>query len=396
MRSLHFDCFSGASGDMIVGALVDLGVEPADVRQALGGLELPGLRVSFRKVRRGGIRATQFRVHVSGAQPPRGLQEIRRLLRQSDLNPKVQRTAGEVFRRLCRVEARIHGVPVNQVHLHEVGAVDSIADVVAAAFCLDRLSPGVITASPLATGSGTVRCEHGTLPVPAPATLELLRGVPIFAGPVEAEMVTPTGAAILTTVARGFGALPPMTVLRTGMGAGSREHPGMPNVLRAVEGEGEEEEPRETGPQVLVVEANLDDMNPQDFGHLMERLFENGALDVTFTPVQMKKNRPGVLVTALAPEEHREAVCRTILRETTSIGLRYHRAFRWELERQMETLRTRFGKVAVKVSRLDADRVQISPEYDDCRRCARRHGVSPEEVRQAALETYRRRQGEGE
>jgi len=264
--------------------------------------------------------------------------------------------------------------------------VDSIADVVAAAFCLHRLSPGRITVSALRTGSGTVECAHGTLPVPAPATLELLRGAPVYAGEVEGELLTPTGAAILTTVADGFGSMPRMTVLRTGLGAGTREHPGLPNLLRVVEGE----EAAEAGPRptIQVVEANIDDMNPQDFGHVMEGLFVQGALEVFFTPVHMKKNRPGVLLTALAPEEVLDPVCRYLLRETSTIGLRYHLAFRWELERDLETVDTRFGRIAVKISRLDGRPVRVSPEYEDCRRCAEQHQVTVDEVRREALRRY--------
>ena len=323
MTVLHFDCFSGASGDMIVGALVDLGVDQAEVRAALAQMRVEGLSVSFDPVRRGGMAATHFRVHASGDQKHRALSDILALLQGSELPEPVIRTAHQVFRRLCEAEARLHGVAVDEVHMHEVGAVDSIADVVAAAFCLHRLSPQRITVSALPTGTGTVECEHGTLPVPAPATLELLRGAPVYAGNVEGEMVTPTGAAILTTVAHEFGALPAMKVLRTGLGAGTREHQGTPNVLHVVQGEAEVL--AGSKPSVLVVQANIDDMNPQDFGHVMDGLFEEGALEVFFTPVQMKKNRPGILLTALASDERLEPVCRFLLRETTTIGLRYHR-----------------------------------------------------------------------
>lgn len=392
MTVLHFDCFSGASGDMIVGALVDLGVDPEEVRAALQQMQVPGLTVSFDSVRRGGMAATHFRVQASGEQPHRSLGDIRALLQDSGLPEGVVQTADRVFLRLCQVEARLHGVEVEQVHLHEVGAVDSIADVVAAAFCLHRLSPERITVSALPTGWGTVECEHGTLPVPAPATLELLRGCPVYAGTVEAEMVTPTGAAILTTVAHEFGALPRMTVLRTGLGAGSREHPGTPNVLRVVQGEAEAS--AGSRPSVLVVQANIDDMNPQDFGHVMDGLFEEGALEVFFTPVQMKKNRPGILLTALASDERLEPVCRYLLRETTTIGLRYHRAFRWELEREEVTVETSFGSVSLKIARLDDGAARVSPEYEDCRRCAQRHGITVEEVRREALRVYNSEHGD--
>jgi len=392
MTVLHFDCFSGASGDMIVGALVNLGVEPEEVRAALQQMRVPGLSVSFDSVRRGGIAATHFRVQASGHQSHRGLGDIQALLKASGLPDSVVATADRVFHRLCKAEARLHGVALEQVHLHEVGAVDSIADVVAAAFCLHRLAPQRITVSALPTGWGTVECEHGTLPVPAPATLELLRGCPVYAGTVEGEMVTPTGAAILTTVAHEFGVLPHMKVLRSGLGAGSREHAGTPNLLRVVQGESEPHSG--SRPSVLVIQANIDDMNPQDFGHVMDGLFDEGALEVFFTPVQMKKNRPGILLTALASDERLDPVCRFLLRETTTIGLRYHRALRWELEREAATVETAFGAVSLKIVRLDDDLTRVSPEYEDCRRCARQHGVTVEEVRREALRIYDNQHGE--
>jgi uncharacterized protein (TIGR00299 family) protein len=331
-------------------------------------------------------------VQARGEQPHRGLEDIRALLRDSGLAEGGVQIADQVFHRLCQVEARLHGVEIGQVHLHEVGAVDSIADVVAAAFCLHRLAPQRITVSALPMGTGTVECEHGTLPVPAPATLELLRGCPVYAGNVEGEMVTPTGAAILTTVAHEFGVLPRMKVLGTGLGAGSREHPGAPNVLRVVQGESEAL--AGSRPSVLVVQANIDDMNPQDFGHVMDGLFEEGALEVFFTPVQMKKNRPGILLTALASDERLEPVCRFLLRETTTIGLRYHRALRWELEREVATVETAFGRVALKIARPDDGPARVSPEYEDCRRCSLHHGVTVEEVRREALRVYNSEHGE--
>ena len=387
MTVLFFECLAGASGDMIVGALVDLGVPPQRVRRAVAGLKIPGLRVSFRKVRRGGLSATQFVVRTGDPQTHRGLRAIRRLLRESDLPPAARRTAEDVFHRLCTVEAAIHDVPVEKIHLHEVGAVDSIVDVVAAAVCLDALAPSHITVSPLPTGSGSVLCEHGTLPVPAPATLELLRGCPIYGGPVAAEMVTPTGAAILTTVATEFGPLPPMRLRRSGQGAGTRDDPGLPNVLRVLEGEMPSH--AEGQGEVIVVEANIDDMNPQLYDHLMERLYEAGALEVFYSPVHMKKNRPGVLVTAIARERAFDEIARALFRESTTIGIRQHHAYRRELERETVRVRTPYGSVTLKVSRLDGNIVQISPEYEDCRRCARRHRVPLHEVQTKAVQAFR-------
>jgi len=373
VKILYLDCPSGASGDMLVAALSELGVHPAEIKAAIASLGLPALRVRFGHTVRGGLRAARFRVEAASRQPHRGLPQILSILKRGRLTPRVRATATAVFRRLCTVEAAIHRVPVAKVHLHEVGALDAIADVVAAAFCLDRLAPDRIVVSPLPLGGGTVRCEHGVLPVPAPATLALLRGRPVYGGPVAAELVTPTGAAILTTVADDFGPLPEMRPDRTGLGAGSREHAEIPNVLRAVLGEADPlAGARDT---VAVLQANLDDLNPQIAGHLLDQLLAAGALEVFFTPAQMKKNRPGLLLTVLAREPEAERLARTIFAETTTIGIRWQRARRWELPRREERVRTRWGNVRVKISELDGEELPAAPEYEDCRSLARRAGV---------------------
>ena len=383
MSILHFDCFRGAAGDMIVGALVDLGADGKGVIRGIDRLGLPGLQVSFRSVLRGGLAATQFVVEAPGPHPHRGLGEIRRLLGSSGLPAGVREAALKVFERLCGVEARLHGVDIDEVHLHEVGAADAIADVVGAALALHELGPEEITVAPLPLGSGQVEAEHGTLPVPAPATLELLRGCPVRGGPVEGELVTPTGAAILTTVANRFGPLPEMRVEGSGFGAGSHDPPRVANVLRVVQGE-RLATGAEAG-EVVVMEANIDDMSPEGLGHVMERLLTAGARDVFFTSVQMKKNRPGVLVTCLADEARSIDLGRLLFRETTTLGVRYHRARRWELPREMKSVSTPYGPVTVKIARLDDSVVRISPEYEDCRRAALEHGVTLEQVRAAAL-----------
>jgi len=389
MNVLYFDCFSGASGDMIVGALVDLGADRRGVRRALESLGVPGLEVSFRRVRRGALQATKFSVRARGRQPHRGLREIRRLLRESGLTPGARRTAEKTFQRLCTAEAQVHRVPVERVHLHEVGAVDAIADVAAAAVCLEQLAPSRVVVSPLPAGSGAVECEHGTLPVPAPATVALLEGRPIYGGPAGVEMVTPTGAAILTAVAAEFGPMPAMRLLRSGHGAGSRQGSGLPNVLRVLEGE--IQGARAGTAEVIVVQANIDDMSPENFGHLMERLYETGALEVFFTPAQMKKDRPGVLVSAIGREETIHDLCDVLFRESTTLGVRFHRAARRELPREAVRVRTRYGAVSLKVARLEGEAIQVSPEYDDCRRCARRHKVPLRQVQEAAMEAFRAR-----
>ena len=388
MTYLYFDAFSGAGGDMIVGALVDLGVDARHVRNALRSLGFGGLKVTFRAVSRAGIGATKFDVKAPGRPPHRGLEEIRRILRRADLTPGARAIADSAITRQAEAEARVHRIPVEKVQLHEVGAIDSIADVVGAAVCLDRLAADRVVVSALPLGSGRVECEHGTFPVPAPATLELLRGRPVRPGPVAAEMVTPTAAAILTAVADGFGPMPRMVPGRIGHGAGSRDPEGLPNVLRVVEGE---PDPAEEAPaEVIEIQANLDDMNPQVYGHLMDRLFEQGALEVFYTPVHMKKNRPGVLVTAITREAAREALTEVLFRDSSTIGVRWRAAARRELDRESVEVRIRGGNVSVKVSKLAGEVVQVSPEYDDCVRIARRRGAPLRTVQEEAVEAYRK------
>ena len=388
MKALYFDCFSGAAGDMIVGSLVDLGVPAKEVRQALDSLKIPGMRVTFGSVRRGGLGARKFTVRARGKQPHRSLSDIRKLLGRGRVTAGARKIAGDIFERLCRAEARVHRVPVERVHLHEVGAVDSIADVLGAAVCLDLLRPDRIVVSPLATGSGTVECEHGTLPVPPPATVELLRGALAYPGPSAGEMLTPTGAAILTTVADEYGAMPRMRLRRTGLGAGDRTGTALPNVLRVLEGD-LDDDAGGTG-EILILEANVDDMSPQVCGHLMERLFEEGALEVFYTPVQMKKNRPGLLISALCRPQRRERLVSLILRESTSIGVRWRAAHRQELARQTVRVKTPHGTVSMKVSSLNGEVLQASPEYDECRKLARRLQVPLRDVQEEAVRAWRR------
>ena len=413
MRVLYFDCFSGASGDMVLGALIDAGVALDDVRRALGSLAISSDSVWTEPVVRTGIRATKF--CVAGEEPVaahaherahdqvhghehhhhhdhnhshdhghnhthnhahetghhhahRSLAEIARLIEQSALSGRGKARAKALFQQLGAAEAAIHGTTPDKVHLHEVGALDSIIDIVGAVYALESLGVDRVVASPLNVGSGSIRSAHGLYPVPAPATMRLLKGVPIYSGPQQDELVTPTGALLVTAYATEFGAIPPMKVSAIGYGAGSRDFPDTPNVLRVLIGVTDAKAPSAS---VVVIEADIDDMNPQLFGVVMDALQAEGALDVFYTAIQMKKNRPGTLLTVVAPPAARERLTATIFRETTTIGVRYREMSRECLDREEVTVTTPLGAVRVKVARRDGRVINAAPEFEDCARIAR-------------------------
>src|SRR5438876_1922239 len=344
MRGLYLDCFSGISGDMLLGALVDLGVDAAYLRAQLRRLPLRGYDLSAARVTRGELGGVKVTVEVGDRrQPGRGLREIRALLDRSGLPGRVRSTALRAFEALVDAEAGVHRIPRERVHLHEVGAVDAIVDVVGAMIGMERLGWPRVVCSALHVGRGMVTMEHGTFPVPPPAVAELLKGRPCYATQVEGELVTPTGAALAVTLASDFGPLPSMRPQRIGYGAGSREIEHHPNLLRAIYGDLLNDGAiHET---VLVLETTIDDMNPQLYGHLMERLFAAGALEVFYTAIQMKKNRPGTKVTVICPEPRLEEVGSVIFRETTTIGFRYLPMGRIELGRRIDLVRTAYGAV---------------------------------------------------
>jgi len=381
-RVVFLDCVSGVSGDMFVAALLDLGLPLARLKGVLRGLPLRGYSVRTRRVERAGIAATRFVVEAAHEHAHRGRREIESILRRARIPEPVRERALQVVRRLVAAEARVHRIPEERVHLHEVGAVDSIVDIVAAVAGLHLLGVQRLECSALPLGGGMVRSGHGMLPVPAPATVELLRGVPVRSGPVDAELVTPTGAALVATLAARFGPPPAMILDRVGTGAGSREFPGHPNVLRAWSGRIPAAAERA---DIVLLEATLDDLNPQVYGYLMDRLFEAGALDVYYTPVQMKKNRPGTLVTVLSRPREQAALEELLFEETSTLGVRSWSAGRRELERSTRTVSTPFGRIAVKVGGADGRVLHTAPEYEACARAARRHHVPLKQVQQAAL-----------
>jgi hypothetical protein len=377
MTCAHLDCFSGASGNMLLGALLDCGLNLSDLESALSGLDLKGWRLSAERVRRGQIDSILVEVEVTESQPERRFADILTLLEHSSLDSRVAQRSGDVFRRLGEAEAAVHGVPIGEVHFHEVGAVDAIVDIVGAVAGFHMLGVERATCSPLPLGSGWVETEHGALPIPAPATAALLQGCPTYGGPGGTELVTPTGAALVTGLCDTFGAMPPMTVRRVGYGAGSKDLPH-PNCLRMFLGDAAEPEP--AAESLVLLETNLDDMNPEFYEHVVERLLEAGALDVFVTPVIMKKSRPGSLLAALAPREKQAELMRILFRETTTLGVRVREVMRHCLEREWITVATPLGEVRVKIGKWEGRATTIAPEYEDCRRLARETGAPLKDI----------------
>ncbi len=390
MRTVFFDCYAGVSGDMIVGALLNLGVDIDSLGRQIETLGLTGYQLSSEPVKRAGVAATKFNVTVDeNAQPRRGLSGIKRIINNSELSATAKSNAIRVFERLAEAEARVHGATADSVHFHEVGAVDSIVDIAGAMIGFEMLDVQRFHCSPLRVGYGMVKTEHGVLPVPAPATVELLKGKEIYAGDVEGEFVTPTGAAIVATLCEPFGPLPKMMVNKIGYGAGSRDPRGFSNALRLILGEdGAQDEPEAPG-EVVVIETNIDDMSPQVYGFVMERAFALGALDVFTTPVQMKKGRPGVLLTILCAGEKLDRMADLLIKETTTLGVRYYAASRRVLDRRVETVQTEYGSVRVKVALERGREIHSQPEYEDCAQLAEQCGAALIEVQAAAAAAFR-------
>ena len=423
MKVLYLDCFAGISGDMFVGALLDLELDLAVLQRELRKLHVGGYRLEAQQVDKRGLRATQFKVllksgndeHLADqiddhphSHPYRALTDILTLINNSELSAQVKQWASKIFTRLGEAEASVHGIPIEQVHFHEVGGVDAIVDIVGAAIAIDQLGIERIVASPLHLGSGMVKMSHGLYPIPAPATAKLLEGIPAYATEAKGELTTPTGAAIVTTLAHSFGPMPQITILKTGYGAGSKDR-DFPNVLRAIMCEQTDNQPAalqtsnlpasnsklanlqtpnsqtlyQTG-QATVIEANIDDMNPQHYEPLITHLLAAGALDVTLLPVQMKKQRPGTLLQVLAKPAELHSLLAIIFRESSTIGVRTYEVTRYMLPREIVTVMTSFGAVRVKLARLGEEIVNAMPEYEDCRALAEQAGVSIKVVTAAA------------
>jgi len=386
MKIAYFDCFAGASGDMILGALMDAGLALERLKKDIGKLNLTHYDIELKKVVKKGIGGSQALVSVDEdhhSHHHRHLRHIEEIIEKSSLEQSIKEKSLKVFRRLAEVEAKVHQTTVEKIHFHEVGAMDSIIDVVGSVAGLEALGIEKIYCSPLHVGSGTVECAHGTFPVPAPATLELVKGKPIYSTGVEGELLTPTGAAILTTFSSDFGAMPPMTVEKAGYGAGSSE-PAIPNLLRLIIGESKDEIDGFETEQMAVIETSIDDMNPQMYDYLIQQMLDMGAMDVFLGPLQMKKNRPGTLITVICHPDRVRAFSEFLLRETTTIGLRWRVDNRIKGRRTIKEIQTKYGAIKYKVVEVGREIINISPEYEDCKRLALEKKVPLKKVMEEA------------
>jgi uncharacterized protein (TIGR00299 family) protein len=381
MKTLYFDCFAGASGDMILGAMVAAGVDPSVLSEELSRLNVAGFSVNFETVTRSGLSATYARVETTDEHKHRHLSDIKQIIESSSVSDAAKKLSIEIFTRLAEAEAKVHNEPVEHVHFHEVGALDAIVDIVGAAICFDLLKIDRFVCSPLHVGSGTIQMAHGRFPVPPPAVAELIKGVPFYSTDIEGELLTPTGAAIITTVCKEFGPIPQLITNATGYGAGTRQYKDFPNVLRVLVGETKTDAAADE--RLCMIETNIDDVSPQVLGHVMDRAFELGALDCYFTPVQMKKNRPGVLLSILCAPDRKEQLTELLFKETTTLGVRSYEVERRALRRSSKRVETQYGPIDVKVAHLNGHVVNQMPEFEQVRAAATKAGVPLKIVEEA-------------
>jgi uncharacterized protein (TIGR00299 family) protein len=395
VKIAYFDCYSGISGDMCLGALVDAGLSVVDIEKQLRKLRLTGYRLTSRRVRRAGITATKVDVMqkakgsgMSGK--ARTWHDIKKIITASQLPDHTKKKGQEIFKRLFEAEARVHGRSWKTMHLHELGATDCLVDIFGTLIGLDLLGIEQVYASPVNVGGGTVKTAHGTLPVPAPATADIIQGMPVYSSDASCELTTPTGAAILRLISAGYGELPLMMPDVIGYGAGSRNMKDRPNVLRIFAGYPYEQPSHE---KITVIETNIDDMNPQIYEYLIDALFSAGARDVYLTPVMMKKTRPGIKLSVLCDADRKNDLIEVILKETTTIGVRYHEVGRMTMERTLHTVTTKYGKVVMKKSRF-GEISKNMPEYEACKKIARKAGVPLSEVMAAVQKTFKKNEGD--
>ena len=381
MKTLYFDCFAGASGDMILGAMVAAGVDPSVLSEELSRLNVTGFSVNFETVTRSGLSATYARVETTDEHKHRHLSDIKQIIESSSVSDSAKKLSIEIFTRLAEAEAKVHNEPVEHVHFHELGALDAIVDIVGAAICFDLLKIDRFVCSPLHVGSGTIQMAHGRFPVPPPAVAELIKGVPFYSTDIEGELLTPTGAAIITTVCKEFGPIPQLITNATGYGAGTRQYKDFPNVLRVLIGETKTDAAADE--RLCMIETNIDDVSPQVLGHVMDRAFELGALDCYFTPVQMKKNRPGVLLSILCAPDRKEQLTELLFKETTTLGVRSYEVERRALRRSSKRVETQYGPIDVKVAHLNGHVVNQMPEFEQVRAAATKAGVPLKIVEEA-------------
>jgi len=379
MKILYFDCFSGVSGNMILGAMVDAGIDIKALKKELKKLDLHSYSLKVSKVKRKGIKGTKVDVIVDKKKHLHHThyKDIKRLIERSKLPEKIKEDSLSIFKNIAEAEAKIHRTSVDNVHFHEVGAVDSIVDVVGASICISLLNSDTILSSPINTGKGMVKTEHGLLPVPAPATTEMLKGFPSYSSDIEFELATPTGVGIITAMAKASNTIPVMKTNVIGYGAGSKDFSDSPNLLRIMIGEGYSPSEQDS---ITVIESNIDDMNPQFYDHIMNRIFDAGALDVFLTPIIMKKNRPAVKITLLSDNDNVNKLADILLKETTSFGLRMYKTERIKLEKEIKTVKTEYGSTKVKIGKKNGKIINIAPEYEDCKRIANERGISIREV----------------
>ena len=382
MRTLYFDCFSGASGNMILGALIALGVDLDELETELARLNLPGVALKYETVDRSGICGIHVEVRAPDQNEHRHLADIEKIIEASGLSDYVKNLSTRIFTRLAQAEAKVHGIAIEKVHFHEVGALDAIVDIVGACICFQRLGVERFACSKIHVGSGFVLIAHGKFPIPPPAVAELLAGAPIYSTEIEGELITPTAAAIISTVCDAYGSIPEMTVERTGYGAGTRTYKDFPNVLRLMLGVASELPTADNieADQLVLIETNLDDVSPQVLGYVMERAFEIGALDCWFTPIQMKKNRPATMISLLGVKEQREVLTDLLYSETTTLGIRVREIERECLQREVVKVPTRYGAIDVKIARHKGKVVNTMPEYEQMRKLARENNLPLKDI----------------
>jgi len=383
MRVAYFNCFSGISGDMVLAALVDLGWSVKELERELDKLDLSGYQVEAKKVAKKGITSTQIEIRIEEDKKERKLKDILSILDESKLEKKIKERSRAIFIRLASVEAKIHGKSPQKIHFHELGGLDTIIDVVGAVAGMKYLGIEKMYSSSLPLGKGFVKCSHGTLPVPAPATLELLKGVPVYGSNIEAELVTPTGAAIISTLAENFGQMPPMKIDNIGYGAGQRDLP-IPNLLRVSLGVLKNVYEEDV---VSLIQTNIDDMNPEFYEHIIDRLFDEGALDVFLTSIQMKRTRPATMLSVITDEEKIERMLEVIFDETTTLGVRISKIKRRKLNRESRKVVTKYGKIEVKIGKVDGIVKNISPSYEECQKIATHLNIPLKKVYQEAKQT---------
>jgi uncharacterized protein (TIGR00299 family) protein len=406
MKTLYFDCFAGASGNMILGALVALGVDENELIEQIKLLNMSDFRVEFTTVDKSGIAAIHADVKVARENAHRHLHQIEKIINDSGLSENIKKRAIEIFTNLAAAEAKIHGIDINKVHFHEVGAMDAIIDVVGACVGFEMLGIEKFACSKIHVGSGFAEMAHGKFPVPPPAVAELLKGVPIYSTEIEGELITPTGAAIIATVCDEFGHIPEMTIEKTAYGAGTRDYKNFPNVLRLILGTMEKSElritnyelredqkPENEDQKLFLLETNIDDLSPQILGYVMERALESGAFDCWFTPIQMKKNRPATLVSILCDENKKQVLTELLYRETTTLGVRVSEVERNCLPRETVKIEIKYGVIDVKIASLDGKTINIKPEYDQLREIAIKSNIPLREIERIVFETIKNQKG---